>query len=264
MGFRRALMLAMVVTWGFGAYAVPARADGAPVPADDYSRYAPSGFFVFDWTGFYGGGHLGAAHAEAESTEVLFPDNPVLFQGFSFEQSEASVTGGIQAGYQRQWGKLVAGFEAGFSLIRFDDTSVAEQEPGFESELVAGLTRSIEVGDIFTFTGRLGYADGRWLAYAKAGVASAQVDMTYRDAVTGASSSSDSRETGWTAGVGIDYALTQSLFLGVEYNYVHFRADITPPPIPETQFGDVDVDIQSVVVRLNYRFGGCCHGHGRP
>jgi opacity protein-like surface antigen len=264
MGFRRALALVIVVTWGFGAQVVAARADGAAVPADDYSPYPPSGFFVFDWTGFYGGGQLGLAHAEADSTEALFPDNPEFFEAFTFEQSETSITGGIQAGYQRQWGRLVVGFEAGFSLIRFDDTSEAEQEFGFVSDLVAGLTRSVEAGDIFTFTGRLGYADGRWLAYAKAGVASGQIDVTYRDAVTGASSSSDSRETGWTAGIGIDYALSHSLFLGVEYNYVHFRADITPPPIPETRFSDVDVDIQSVVVRLNYRFGGCCHGPGQP
>jgi outer membrane immunogenic protein len=264
MGFRRTLALAILAAWGLGAQADPARADGAVVPADDYSPYAPSGFFVYDWTGFYGGAHLGGAHAEADSTEVLFPDNPVLFQGFTFQQSETSVTGGVQAGYQRQWGKLVAGFEAGLSLVRFDNTSEAEQEVGLESELVAGLTRSVEASDIFTFTGRLGYADGRWLAYAKAGVASAQVDVTYRDSRTGATTSSDGRETGWTAGVGIDYALTQNLFLGLEYNYVHFRSDVRPPPIPEAQFDDVDVDIQSVVVRLNYRFGGCCHAAGPP
>ena len=265
MGFRRASILAVLAMWCVGAQAVPVRADGGgPVAAsrDDYSPYAPSGFFVFDWTGFYGGGHLGAAQAEASSTEVLFPDNPLLTQGLTFEQSETSVTGGIQAGWQRQWGKLVAGVEAGFTLVRFDNTTSAEEELGLESALlVGGLTRSVEAGDIFTFTGRLGYAEGRWLAYAKGGVASAQIDVTYRDTFTGTTTSSSDREIGWTAGVGIDYALSQNLFLGIEYNYVHFRSDITPPPIPQAQFGDVDVDIQNVVVRLNYRFGGCC---GRP
>ncbi len=265
MGFRRASILLILAMCGVGAQAVPARADGGgpvPVSRDDYSPYPPSGFFVFDWTGFYGGAHLGAANAQANSTEVLFPDNPILFEPITFEQSETSVTGGIQAGWQRQWGKLVAGFEAGLTIVRFDSTTAADQQLGFESGLlVGGLTRSVETSDIFTFTGRLGYADGRWLAYAKGGVASAQIDVTYRDALTATTTSSDGRETGWIAGIGIDYALSQKLFLGVEYNYVHFRSDITPPPIPEAQFGDVDVDIQSVVVRLNYRFGGCC---GRP
>ena len=81
MGFRRTLTLAILAMWGFGAQPVPARADGAAVPADDYSPYAPSGFFVLDWSGFYVGGHLGLAHTLAESSELLFPDNPTVLRG---------------------------------------------------------------------------------------------------------------------------------------------------------------------------------------
>jgi opacity protein-like surface antigen len=149
----------------------------------------------------------------------------------------------------------VAGAEIGFSLLRFDTTK--------ESPLLQGLFRSAETSGIFTLTGRLGYADGRWLAYAKGGLATAEIDVSYRDTVTGLSTSSSGVEVGWTAGVGIDYALTQHWIIGIEYNYVHFRADVDPPPIPDipTEFGGVDVDIQNLVVRLNYRFGpGCCVG----
>jgi opacity protein-like surface antigen len=159
--------------WGLGLSAPPA---GARDPAaDDYSPYAPSGFFVFDWSGYYIGAHLGGATAEAESTEVLFPNSPEFFESATYGNSENSITGGVQGGWQRQFGKLVAG-------------------------------------------------------------------------------------------VGIDYALTPSLFLGVEYNFIHFRKDIEPPPIADTQFNDLDVDIQNVVVRLNYRFNPCCAwpGPGRP
>ena len=48
----------------------------------------------------------------------------------------------------------------------------------------------------------------------------------------------------------------------MEYNYLHFRADVSPRRFPHfpAQFGGVDVDIQNVVVRLNYRFSGCCLG----
>jgi outer membrane immunogenic protein len=258
MWFRCALTVAIAATLGLGMQAVPAGAHG-PSP-DDNSPYAPSGFFVFDWSGFYAGGHLGLAHTEAESTLVQFPDNPELFQPFTFGESEASVTGGVQAGWQRQWGKLVAGVELGFNLLHFRSTSDAQQVPGLVTELVASVTRTSEVSDIVLLTGRLGYADGRWLAYAKGGLANAEVDVTYRDSITGFRSSSSGRETGWTAGLGIDYALTPNLFLGVEYNYIHFRATPEPPPIPETDFGGVDVDTQNVVVRLNYRFGAACCG----
>jgi opacity protein-like surface antigen len=259
MELRRALAFAVLAIWGLGVHLAPARADGAAVPADDHSPYAPSGFFQYDWSGFYAGGQLGAVYTEVESTETVFPNSLEFFQSQSYGQGEASITGGLQAGWQKHWGRLVAGAEVGFSLVQFDTSE--------ESPLIEGLFRSAEVGTVFTLTGRLGYADGRWLAYAKGGVATADVDIRYRDTFTGLSTSSGDQEIGWTAGVGIDYALSQNWVLGVEYNYVHFRVDVEPPPIPDipTRFGYVDVDLQAVVVRLNYRFGAhCCAGPPGP
>jgi outer membrane immunogenic protein len=257
MGYRRAWTLAVAFTWGLGLNAVPAGAHG-PSP-DDYSPYPPSGFFVFDWTGYYVGAHLGVAAAEAESTETVFPNSPELFQVATYGNSENSVTGGVQAGWQRQFGKLVAGIEVGYNTLQFNNTELSP----LVLNIVTGasdLARSVGVSDIFTLTGRVGYADGRWLAYAKGGVSNGEVDVDYRQFSTGITTSSNGRQTGWTAGIGVDYALTQNWFLGIEYNYIHFRADIIPPTIvfPPTQFNDVDVDIQNVVVRLNYRFGPCC------
>ncbi len=265
MAFLRALTLAMLAIWGLGTQAAPARADGARVPPDDYSPYAPSGFFVFDWSGYYVGAHLGGAAVEAESTEVLFPNSPEFFQAATYGNSENSVTGGVQAGWQRQWGKLVAGVEVDFNALRFDNTKISPLLLNIEAGL-PDLARSVAVRDIFTLTARVGYADGRWLAYAKGGLANGEVDVDYLQLSTGATTSSSGRETGWTAGIGIDYALTPNWFLGVEYNFIHFRVGIEPPPIPVTQFGDIDVDIQNVVVRLNDRFSPCCAwpGPGRP
>jgi len=201
MGYRHAWRLAIAVMWGLGLSAPPA---GARDPAaDDYSPYAPSGFFVFDWSGYYMGAHLGGATAEAESTEVLFPNSPEFFQAATYGNSENSVTGGVQGGWQRQFGKLVAGVEVGFNMLRFDTTKTSPLLLNIEA-LLPDLSRSVEVRDIFLLTGRIGYADGRWLAYAKGGLANAEVDVDYRQFSTGAITSSSGRETGWTAGVGID------------------------------------------------------------
>jgi opacity protein-like surface antigen len=263
MGMLRAVAIAFLATWG----AALASADGGPAPGrrgpDRYAPYEPPpapGFFDFNWTGFYVGTHLGAAFTNAESTETIFPNNPNLFQSLNFDQSEKSVIGGVHAGWQMHWGKLVAGAEIGFSFHQFDTTRLS---PLFlEFVRVVNLQRSVELGDIFTLTGRVGYADGRWLAYFKGGLATAEVDARYLETATGGRASSSGLEVGWTAGGGIEYALTQNWFLGFEYNIIHFRADIKPPPIPlfPTQTGDVDIDTQSLVVRLNYRFGPCCLG----
>jgi opacity protein-like surface antigen len=255
MKLRCALTLAGIGLWGLGASATPA---AAHPPPDDYIPYQPSGFFVLDWSGFYVGGHLGLAHTLAESTLVAFRDNTLFFRDFTFGESETSATGGVQAGWQRQWGKMVAGVELDFNLLRFRSTSDAQVIPGIETALLAAVTRTSEVSDIFLLTGRLGYVDGRWHAYMKGGLANGQVDVSYRDAITGFRSSSGGRETGWTAGLGIDYALTPNLFLGIEYNYIHFRSNPEPPPIPQTEFGAVDIDTQNVVLRLNYKFTTLC------
>ena len=263
MQLRRALTLAIAISCGLGLATSPAGArDPSP---DDYNPYVPSGFFSFDWSGYYAGGNLGLQHTLSESIITVFPNNPQLFEAFTFGESETSITGGIQAGWQRQWGKLVAGAELGFTLLRFRSTSDAQTIPGIETAVLASVTRTSEVSNIFLLTGRLGYADGRWLAYGKGGLAVADVDVTLRDAITGFSTSSSGLQAGWTAGLGIDYALTYNLFLGIEYNFIHFRASPEPPPIPETEFGSVSIDTQSVVVRLNYRFNmPCCPGPGGP
>lgn len=325
MELRRALALAVAATWGLGTPLAGAQV----VPADDYSPYVPSGFFVYDWSGPYVGGNLGLAHTNLQATEGfsqggisedglsqggisqggvgadgigadgiaadgvgadgvgadgfaadgvgadgvgadsiaqpagVFPSGAFQANSLNYDQSESSFTGGVQAGWQKQWGRLVAGAEVGFSLLGFDTTKA--------SPVIDGLSRSAEVRDIFTLTGRLGYADGRWLAYMKGGLANAEVDIGFDDALTGLSSSSSGRETGWSAGIGIDYALAPNLILGVEYNYLHFNAGVDAPLILDpatrreipTRFDDAEVDIQNVVVRLNYRFQpGCCLGAG--
>jgi hypothetical protein len=69
-------------------------------------------------------------------------------QTLDYEQSETSLTGGIHAGSQKHWGRLVAGVEAGFSALRFNTTT--------QAALIPLLFRSAEVRDILILTGRLG------------------------------------------------------------------------------------------------------------
>lgn len=249
MGMLRAVTMAFLATWG----AALASADG-PVPGrggpDRYARYEPApapGFFDFNWSGFYIGAHLGGAHLTFEANETVNPFDPIFFDSLTYAQDGLSVVGGVQAGWQKQWEKIVAGVELTYTLAQLDETTL--------SPVIDGLARTVELRDLITLTGRLGYADGRWLAYAKGGWASAEIDITYQHPVAGVTSTGG-RENGWTAGVGIDYALSYNLFLGIEYNYLHFNADVVPPAIPNTQFDDGEFDIQTVVVRLNYRLAG--------
>jgi outer membrane immunogenic protein len=246
MGMLRAVTIAILGMLGLAAAAMPAGADGP----GRYPTYdATPGFYDFQWTGFFAGAHVGGAHTEVEATDTLFEVASPLIETYS--QDGASLTGGVQAGWQKQWERFVVGAEVSYSALSLDNTTF--------SPVLANVVRSAEVRDLFTLTGRLGYADERWLAYFKGGWASAQVDVTLRDTLTSEVASAGERANGWTLGLGMDYALKHDLFLGVEYNYLYFRSD-APHELPgwDAHFSDAEVTVQSLVLRLNYRFGGPC------
>ena len=256
MGALRTQAVAVVALLALAAQSGPAIADGPIGRPDDPYRYTPydpnpPAFLVFNWSGFYIGGNVGWGYTSAESAETIpDDDDPLLPVSLNYEQTASSVTGGAQVGWQRQWNTWVFGIEAAYTALSFDTNAL--------SPLIPGLTRSVEVNNIFTLTGRLGYAYEQWLAYAKGGWASADISASYNFA--GTVTSTSGRENGWTAGVGIDYAIHPNLFVGVEYNYLSFRSDLIVPAaalavVPGAQVGDVSVDTQTVVLRLNYRFG---------
>ena len=88
----------------------------------------------------------------------------------------------------------------------------------------------VEYGGYGTLTGRLGYADDRWLFYAKGGLALANIENT-AGAFTGGDidpsdfTSLDETRAGWTLGVGVEYAFQRDLSMKIEYLYMDFGAD---------------------------------------
>lgn len=122
-----------------------------------------------------------------------------------------------------------------------------------------------------TLTGRLGYAIGRALLYAKGGPAWARgaVDMFFNENNFGAgfttavfNSNSSIDAIGWTAGAGIEYALNPAWSAKLEYDYLDFgdRNVATPYVMgnpsgltaPVTSVAEL---VHQVKFGLNYRFG---------
>ncbi|MBZ9907761.1 outer membrane beta-barrel protein [Mesorhizobium sp. BR115XR7A] len=101
------------------------------------------------------------------------------------------------------------------------------------------------------------------LIYAKAGCAGGKVDFRARDNDSLVTYEKNDWQSGYALGAGIDYALTNSISLGVDYIHVDLGHktstgnnvfdDGTVGANPETYRAKAKVD--AVMARLTYKFG---------
>jgi outer membrane immunogenic protein len=233
------------------AAAAPAyAADIAPAPA-----YAPPPVYrpvIYNWTGIYFGGHVGAGLLE---DSVTYPD------GTQADVNPFAVLGGGQIGAQYQFAPWVIGVEGMFTVTDMSGSTVSSTAltPAFNINERA----TSAVHWYATATARAGYAVNDLLFYAKGGAAWMGVNYTQdiltNNVVTSEQVITDTR-VGWTVGAGIEYGMTENLSAKVEYDFLDFGSrnynfnNLTVFSIPNP----VPVSISSMThmftVGLNYRF----------
>jgi outer membrane immunogenic protein len=237
--FARFLLIAAThCSFGAAAFAadLPARMEPvAPV------AYVPA----FSWTGFYLGGELGWIQSSPKYT------TGALLLGTPFVVTTASgkngLSYGVLAGYNYQMGQLVLGVEGDFQ-----GWTVGE----IRSTAVTGdfLTARSKWGG--SIRGRLGYAADRALLYVAGGAAFVSNETWIP--FTGISIGGDDTRVGWTVGAGLDYALTNNWFTGVEYRYSQYEAKSFLYPIPILGLGLVgfkqELSNNQVTARIGYKF----------
>jgi opacity protein-like surface antigen len=246
----RALLLQVLLI----APSLEASAADLPVKAPP-----PAPLPTWSWTGFYVGGHLGGAF---EYSALQDPFGPV---SFGDKVTTTAVLGGGQIGANYQFGQVVVGGEADFSWVnsRGDETCF-----GLTGGKFYASNCSVDPSQFSTLTGRLGYAFGRTLVYGKAGAAWEHTDVAM--AVNNnpgqhfLASTNSYGAWGWTAGAGIEYALTPAWSLMLEYDYLDFgSSSVATPyvpgnPLPGHPVGPIaglSSNVQEVKMGINYRFG---------
>jgi outer membrane immunogenic protein len=210
------------------AFAAPAIA--ADLPARPYTKApaykAPEA--IYNWTGFYVGGHLG---------------------GVFGSKSSGGFMGGVQAGADYQFApSWVIGSEVQFSGIAGDNTKLL---------LPGNVMVTRKNNDVGSLTGRIGYTWGPALLYAKGGFAFRD---NYNSAVTTAGlpkafMTTGNQTTGYTVGTGLEYMFAPSWSVKGEYQYYNFgNTTFTtgPATLVGTRFRN---DEHSVKIGVNYRFG---------
>jgi outer membrane immunogenic protein len=213
------------------------------------------------WTGFYAGGHIGAAWESLSFNNHEFYDGcwgNLLCSGLSStyysnpailnpdKHSDANAFGGIQFGYNFQSpGAFVYGIEVdlgGMSLNghgrAYGNTSyglTALGSPSYSTPVAFdGYAQGGFYGDV---TGRLGYAWGPALLYAKGGFAFLNASLHLRESVYGNWGATSpclgwgycefgqdrsTTLTGWTVGGGLEWKVSPLWSIKVEYLHFDF------------------------------------------
>ncbi|QBR70525.1 porin family protein [Beijerinckiaceae bacterium] len=196
---------------------LPSRLPPPPAP------YVP----MFSWTGLYVGANIGYG-----GDRFAYPFNgfapPFVFSG-SPTITSGGVLGGGQLGYNWEFpNNILLGFETDF-----DGAAIRGKATADAGAVILGLpvgaaaSAGSRINYIGTVRGRVGYAFDRFLVYGTGGFAYGQVNFTANAAAVAGgvaaaiSTSQNSNRTGWTAGGGVEYAITNNLTLKTEYLYVN-------------------------------------------
>jgi outer membrane immunogenic protein len=207
---------------------------------------------ALSWTGCYLGGHFGGLWARSEEWIVRTPGGAFFGQSLGSHDVNGWL-GGAQAGCDYQ---LAGGFVIGLQ----GDYAWTDAEGSHASAREIGVAYHSKVRSLASVTGRVGYAWDRFLGYVRGGGAWERDTYWATTIVLGTAYAATETRSGWTIGVGGEYAFTGFLSGFVEYNYYDFGTH-TVSFIPQVAgLGPAFVDVRETksVVRagLNFRFGG--------
>ncbi|MDX2201582.1 MAG: outer membrane beta-barrel protein [Hyphomicrobiaceae bacterium] len=164
---------------------------------------------AYSWTGLYGGVQFGYGFGDVSAKSGPFPG--AFDQTYSYDTQ--GVLGGLRLGYNMQTGNVVFGVEADIEKADVNQDGVGS----------LGYLHRMNLNTLGSVRGRLGVASGSWLFYGTGGWAWGRNDLT--KAVTPASApfaSVSQNRSGWTAGLGVENAISRNSTISLEYRYTDF------------------------------------------
>jgi outer membrane immunogenic protein len=243
----------------------------------------PKAPVAYNWTGFYAGVQAGygwgAGSVNLSPIDTIFY-SPTIADGeipASSSLSSKGFLGGVEAGYNYQYGRAVLGVEADFSYsaIRGSNTNVSN--PPFAQPIII-TDEDKKLAWFGTLRGRLGFLPApSMLAYVTGGLAYGKTSSsTTTTAITpgigGANEcpapffngfcsagSTSSVRAGWTLGAGFESLIARNWSVKAEYlyydlgraSYTDIAPNYTPPAVMQT---NVRFNGSIARVGLNYLF----------
>ena len=202
----------------------PLAAQAADLPGKAPVYSAPA---YMNWSGFYLGLNAGYGFGKSNWDAQAVSTSP---KGGLF---------GATFGYNYQTGVWVWGAEGDFDISTMKGSA----------DCPAGVTCETKDSWLATARARMGYAGwNNWLPYITGGAALGDIKAT-----NSAFSSANKTKLGWTAGLGVEYALWTNWSIKAEYLYVDlgsFDCGVSCGAVSD------NVSFKANIVRagLNYRF----------
>ena len=234
----------------------PAGAIAADMPELLRGSYTPT---YTRWEGFYFGGQAAYLSGGADFGNATQPLVAYILRNTFIEDTfgvsnwttlgrrDANSTGfGAFIGYNAQWDDVVLGLEANYTKTNW----MASSSDSISRHMDSGVTRyaatvdassSIKLIDYTSIRGRAGYVMGHFMPYGMVGLVVGRADIMKSATVTetettistgavtgglGPTTDTDNQSGkfiyGYSAGLGLDMALTPNIFVRGEYEYVQF------------------------------------------
>ena len=252
---------------------------GSAIAADLPVKAPPPPVPVWNWTGFYLGGHIGAFWGN--TSQSLFVNNSPPFNADQIvpvtfgRDTSARLMGGLHAGYNWQVApSWVIGVEGDASALdgSFQRGPVAAVDNTSGLPLVNPnfITMSHSDNWLMSIRGRVGFTADNWLFYGTGGAAwdNRTFTGTWGSGGNVASVSTLDRnrtDLGWVAGAGVEWAPWHNgLMVRAEYLYYSFPSESFVQPCGRCVPGAYDgpgtwtwngSHLQVVRLGLSYKWG---------
>ena len=193
---------------------------------------------IYNWTGFYIGGHVGGAFG-----------NDNTFNGLvAGDNSDARFLGGVQGGSDYQFApNWVVGIEGQYSWLSSNNINAVFPATATPTTTTSAVSASI--------TGRVGYTWGPALLYVKGGYAYSDNRETLTlGGVPQAFSFDHGHRDGYTVGAGLEYLFAPELVGQGRVPVLQLRRQPVRDPAVLAPFGSFRNDEHTVKVGINYRF----------
>jgi opacity protein-like surface antigen len=222
------------------------------------------------WEGFTIGANGGGLWAPGQSeTQIWYPQT-FTTPGIpsAYKLSSRGEMGGVQAGFNKQWGPFVVGAVTDFDFV--GDATAKQSVSGVYAGLPFSAAQTQQLQTLGTIRGRVGFAPvDDMLLYATAGLAfgktRATSNLAFPSLGSAFSGAQNDTAVGFAAGGGVEYALgphwsidAEFLYYDLNGNHVVGVPNFVPAPgfqAPET---DSSFAFKGYTLRLglNYEFDG--------